>query len=140
MTQVDFYIVEQARDDRLGIACRLAQKAYDAGQRAHLHVADAAQAERLDKQLWTFRQGSFIPHAIAGTPEAEAAPLVIDHAGEPAEPYQLLFNLADEVPPFFSRFERVIEVIGTTEQEVHDGRARYRFYRERGYSLTDTRV
>jgi DNA polymerase-3 subunit chi len=140
MTRVDFYIVDKDRDDRLGIACRLAQKAYDAGQRAHLHVADAAQAERLDTLLWTFRQGSFIPHAIAGTPEAAAAPLVIDHAGEPAEPYQVLFNLCDDVPPFFSRFERVIEVIGRGDQEVRDGRARYRFYRDRGYPLTDTKV
>lgn len=140
MTRVDFYIVEKAREDRLGIVCRLAQKAYDAGQRAHLHVADAAQAERLDTLLWTFHQGSFIPHAIAGTPEADAAPLVIDHAGEPAEPYQLLFNLADDVPSFCGRFERVIEVIGTTEQEVRDGRARYRYYRDRGYPLTDTKV
>lgn len=140
MTRVDFYIVDKARDDRLGIACRLAQKAYDAGQRAHLHVTDAAQAERLDALLWTFRQGSFIPHSIAGAPEAAAAPLVIDHAGEPAEPYQLLFNLADDVPPFFSRFERVIEVIGSSEQEVRDGRTRYRFYRDRGYPLTDTKV
>ena len=57
MTRVDFYIVEKAREDRLGIVCRLAQKAYDAGQRAHLHVADAAQAERLDTLLWTFHQG-----------------------------------------------------------------------------------
>ena len=60
MTRVDFYIVEKAREDRLGIVCRLAQKAYDAGQRAHLHVADAAQAKRLDTLLWTFHQGSFI--------------------------------------------------------------------------------
>ncbi len=140
MTRVDFYIVERARDDRLGIACRLAQKAYDAGQRAHLHVADASQAEQLDRLLWTFRQGSFIPHAVAGTPEAETAPLVIDHAGEPTEPYQLLFNLADDVPSFCGRFERVIEVIGPSEQEVRDGRARYRYYRDRGYPLTNTKV
>ena len=65
---------------------------------------------------------------------------MIDHAGEPAEPYQLLFNLADDVPSFCGRFERVIEVIGTTEEEVRDGRARYRYYRDRGYPLTDTKV
>ncbi len=140
MTRVDFYIVEKPGDDRFGVACRLAQKAYEAGQRAHLHVADAAQATRLDELLWTFRQGSFIPHAVAGSPEAEAAPLVIGHGGEPDAPYQLLFNLAGDVPPFFSRFERVIEVIGDTPQEVSEGRERYRFYRDRGYPLTDTKV
>ena len=140
MTRIDFYVVQGARDDRLGVVCRLAQKAYDAGRQAHLHVADAAQAERLDALLWTFRQGSFIPHAVAGSPEADAAPLVIDHAGEPSAPYQLLFNVADDVPPFFSRFERVIEVIGSDAREIRDGRERYRFYRDRGYPLTDTKV
>ncbi len=140
MTQVDFYIVEGRGQNRLGTTCRLAQKAYDAGRQAHVHAADAGQAARFDRLLWTFRQGSFIPHALAGTPEAAAAPLVIDHAGEPEAPYQLLFNLADDVPPFFSRFERVIEVIGAEPDEVEAGRARYRFYRDRGYPLTDTRV
>lgn len=140
MTQVDFYIVERADRDRLGVACRLAQKAYDAGRKVHLHTTDADQAQRLDRLLWTFRQGSFIPHALAGTPEAEAAPLVIDHAGEPDAPYQVLFNLAADVPPFFSRFERVIEVIGREPDEVRDGRLRYRYYRDRGYPLSDTKV
>ncbi|MDX1593789.1 MAG: DNA polymerase III subunit chi [Gammaproteobacteria bacterium] len=140
MTRVDFYIVGDGERDRLGIACRLAQKAYDAGQRVHVHATDAAQAERFDTLLWTFRQGSFVPHGLAGTPEAEAAPVVIGHDGEPDEPYQLLFNLADDVPPFFSRFERVIEVIGREADEVTSGRARYRYYRERGYPLSDTRV
>lgn len=140
MTQVDFYIVKRPGSDRLGTVCRLAQKAYDAGCKVHLHTADAAQAQRIDDLLWTFRQGSFIPHALAGTPEAAAAPLVIDHAGEPDAPYQLLFNLAADVPPFFSRFERVIEVIGADPDEVRDGRARYRHYRERGYPLSDTEV
>jgi len=140
VTQVDFYVVESRGNDRLGVACRLAQKAYDAGRQVHIHADDANQARRIDTLLWTFRQGSFIPHALAGTPEAAAAPLVIDHAGEPDEPYQLLFNLAADVPSYFSRFERVIEIIGTEPSEIQTGRTRYRFYRDRGYPLTNTKV
>jgi DNA polymerase-3 subunit chi len=139
VTRVDFYIVE-GDDDRLGIACRLAQKAYDAGQKVHVHTGDAAQTQRLDDLLWTFRQQSFVPHARAGTPEADGSPVVIDHGDAPDAPYQLLFNLAADVPPFFSRFERVIEVIGRDPDEVRQGRARYRFYRERGYPLSDVKV
>jgi DNA polymerase-3 subunit chi len=47
----------------------------------------------------------------------------------------VLVNLHRDPPPFFSRFERLAEIVGTDEDSVAAGRARYRFYRERGYEL-----
>ena len=140
MTRVDFYVCESRGRDRLGVTCQLVQKAYEAGQRVHVHAADAAEAEHLDDLLWTFRQQSFVPHARAGTAEAAHSPVVIDHGDEPREPYDLLFNLAAGVPPFFSRFERVIEVVDGAPERVAAGRERYRFYRDRGYPLSSTKL
>jgi DNA polymerase-3 subunit chi len=42
-------------------------------------------------------------------------------------------NLHAQTPPFFSRFERLAEIVGIDDAEA--GRERYRFYRERGYEL-----
>ena len=47
----------------------------------------------------------------------------------------VLINLEGETPGFFSRFERVLEVVGTDDGDLARGRARYRYYRERGYAL-----
>ncbi|HEY5720338.1 MAG TPA: DNA polymerase III subunit chi [Gammaproteobacteria bacterium] len=135
MTRVDFYVLpERERGARLGTACRLVQKAYDSGQQVLLHVADAQQAQQLDDLLWSFRQGSFIPHAQAGSAEAAAASVVIDGSDAPPAPYQLLINLADALPPCFSRFERVIEIVDPGGA-VAAARERWRHYKERGYPL-----
>ncbi len=47
----------------------------------------------------------------------------------------MLINLADEVPDFFSRFERVAELIDRDPAVRTAGRNRFRLYRDRGYTL-----
>jgi len=53
---------------------------------------------------------------------------------EPAH-YRVLVNLHEESPPAFSRFERLIEVVGTDEDDRQRARGRFRFYRDRGYEI-----
>jgi DNA polymerase-3 subunit chi len=47
----------------------------------------------------------------------------------------VLINLQPLPPPFFSRFERLAEIVGLDDADVAAGRNRYRYYRERGYEL-----
>jgi len=47
----------------------------------------------------------------------------------------LLINLHNECSPFFSRFERVIEIVGDNAEDSRMGRERYKFYKDRGYEL-----
>ena len=134
MTEIDFYVLgDPAAGTRELVACRLAAKAFSQGHRVLLHAADAAQAQALDDLLWTFRDDAFLPHAtLAADPDA---PVLIGWGEEPATLPYLLVNLAATVPAFFSRFERVAEII-SDEPAVRDaGRERFRFYRDRGYSL-----
>ncbi len=134
MTEIDFYVLaDSAAGKREQLACRIVEKAFGLGHRVFIHAADAEQARRLDDLLWTFSDGAFVPHARAGgDPDA---PVIIGAGEEPAAPAYLLMNLADAVPAFFSRFDRVAEVVNE-EPAVRDaGRERFRFYRDRGYSL-----
>ncbi len=133
MTHIDFYILasEQAQG-RERLACRLAEKVYKLGRRLYIHTADAAQARLLDELLWTFRSGSFVPHELGG---GEEAPVRIGHDAEQAAPAEVLINLAPEVPLFFSQYERVAEIIDQDPTQRDKGRTRYRFYRDRGYTL-----
>lgn len=137
MTRVDFYILaEQASGDGARTACRIAEKAYRLGQRIFLHTDSAQSAASIDDQLWTYRDGSFIPHAIAGSEAAGKSPVIIGHGIEPdPEHRDLLINLADQVPLFFSRFERVVEIVAGDETTRGQARERFRFYRDRGYPL-----
>ena len=130
--RVDFYLLTDADPRaRARVACRLAEKAFSAGQRVHLHCADVAEAETLDKLLWTFRDKAFVPHGLVGSDE----PIEIGHA-EPAATAAVLINLTDEVPGWYARFERVAEIVGAADPSKHAGRARFRFYRDRGCTPT----
>lgn len=138
MTRVDFYILEGARAEaRTRFACRLADKAYQLGNRVYVHTGGPGQSERFDELLWTLRQDSFVPHELAND-QARDCPVLIGHDFEPADDRQVLINLCEEVPFFFSRFERVIEIV---DEGGRDGaRTRFSWYRDRGYALEHHRI
>ena len=117
-------------------ACRLAAKALQKGQHAYLHTATDAQAREVDELLWSYPPHRLIPHGRLGTPEAEGAPVVVGQQTDSADRLPtdgLMINLADEVPAFPGRFDRIAEIVVGEKRD--SGRARYRFYRDRGYPL-----
>jgi DNA polymerase-3 subunit chi len=139
MTRIDFYILQdhQSRNREL-MACRIAEKAWRQTHKVHIHTGSRAQSQLIDDLLWTFQDGSFIPHEI-GSATSELCPISIDHETEP-QCHDVLINLASEVPFFFSRFERVSEIIDQDPQCQEAGRERYRFYRDRGYELDTHKI
>ena len=143
MIQIDFYILEDSRHDQLGLACRLAEKAYLAELTVYIHAASEAQSMQLDKLLWVFRDGSFVPHRCLNdgdTPDKFAEPVVIGCGMDSQKHHGVLINLANHVPDMFSRFERVAEVVDRGDQPRASGRQRFRLYRDRGYSLNTHRL
>ena len=139
MTKVDFYT---GSPDKLRTACQLSQKAMQNGIRAIISLPDATTVDALDKLLWHYPPSAFIPHcrsdaAAAGQEPEDLSdwPVILDHGGDKFPHHELLINLHGECMPFFSRFERVIEIIGNNEEDSRAGRERFRFYRDRGYEL-----
>ncbi len=144
MTQVDFYIAASDSDDaRLKVACKIVDRAFELDHHVFVHAATDDEARQLDELLWTFSQGSFIPHRIVREPLAEAPrePVLIGTSGPPAAGrWNVLVNLAPQVPEFFSRYERVAEVVDANPERRARSRERYRFYRDRGYKLNTLEV
>lgn len=132
MTAIDFY---SRVADPLRLAAKLVAKAVDQHGSARVLTADAASTAALDRLLWQESDVSFLPHCRLGHPEANETPVLIDDSREHAGPAAVLINLHPEPPPFFSRFERLIEIVGAREDELAAGRARFRYYRERGYAI-----
>ena len=137
MTRVDFYVLQDVEQTAMHrFACRLAAKALQKGQHAYLHAATDAQAREVDEMLWLYPPDRMIPHGLLGKPEAVNAPVVIGCKTDSAEQLPadgLLINLADEVPAFPGRFDRLAEIV--VREQRASGRARYRYYRDRGYPL-----
>ena len=133
MTRIDFHTNV---GDSLLYACRLARKAYLAGQPIVV-LADAPRLREFDERLWTFSPLDFVPHCMAAQPLAARTPVVLATELEAAPHHRVLLNLGATVPAQFARFERLLEVVGNAEDELLAGRERYRFYRDRGYALNN---
>ena len=136
MTRVDFYILpDSAPSGRDHFTCRLADIAYRRKQHVYVFAQSKDQAIALDNLLWSFQAGSFVPHALYPSEKATFTPILIGHDGVPDSGHEVLINLAPTVPSFFSRFERVTEVVNQDATIKQKGRERFRFYRDRGYAL-----
>ena len=135
MTSIDFYF---NAGDRLGVACRLAGKALQQKKRVLIYASQAEVAQRIDRLLWTSQAVSFIPHCYAHDPLAAGMPVLITDGREPAAAAascEVLLNLSQGTPPFFERHERVLEIVAQDGAQILAGRARFKYYRERGYEI-----
>ena len=144
MTRVDFYVLDGGGDARERFACRLTEKIYRLGHRILVHPQGAAHGRELDRLLWTWRDGSFVPHlaweAGIDPEDADATPVIVGDGGEPAVVAVVLVILSDEVPAFFSRFERVAEIVDGDPARRSRSRERFAFYRDRGYPMDTHRI
>ena len=134
MTQVDFYILpETTSEARWLFACRLIDKVQRMGMRVLVALDSETDARAFDELLWTFKPESFIPHQLlnAGKP----APVEITFTQEAGDHQGLLLNLSKGTPPYFSRFERLSEVVIQEQQSLQSSRERFSFYKSRGYPI-----
>ncbi len=135
MTRIDFYILPSSDPHaRRVMACRLVEKAYRQGHSLYLKTDSEEETCLFDDLLWTFRQGSFVPHEPAGSPDREA-PVIIGHELPPADRRDVLINMGVDTPPGFEAFERVAELVDQQESIKLAGRLRYRQYQSDGYEI-----
>ena len=136
--RVDFYILpDQQSEGRLQLACRLAEKAYNLGHCVYIHAPEQGQAQQLDDLLWTFKQNSFVPHALYPSASDESAPVRIGSGAAPGKDAldwrpEVLINLALEVPDCYKKFQRVIELVDQNATVLQASRRRFKHYREAG--------
>ena len=136
--RVDFYVMEDASSaGRLKLACRLAEKAYLAAQVALVWHTDPRELKEFDELLWTFMDGSFVPHDVlipGHTPGAsiEATPVLLSAGTPPPRTVDIIINLAPEVPACLGQTRRVAEIIDGDDSRRREGRARFKAYRDLG--------
>jgi len=140
--RVDFYILAATDNSaRLRFACRLTEKAYGLKHQIHAYTSSAAIARELDELMWTFRQGSFVPHELLQSDtQAAAAPVTIGHNDRSDSSGDFLINLADEIPPFFDKFSRVAEIVDSTSDGRRAGRERFSFYKDNGFEPSTHKI
>lgn len=129
--RVDFYVSGDAGADvRLRLACRIAEKAYLARHKVVVLLDEPESLRRLDDLLWTFAEGSFVPHDVVTAPGASVeAPVALTTAALPDTHTDVLINLTSAVPPSFTKFARVAEMLDARPETRSAGRERFKAYR-----------
>ena len=131
MTKIDFYLV---RGNELLFACRLIALIYRKGHKVHVQTPSIEYAKALDEKLWNYPEDAFIPHSLRE--HQFDAPIKICTETDSPEHKDVFVNLSRSTPKFFSRFDRVAEVVPENELERSFARKAYAYYKERGYEVS----
>ncbi|MGB8339512.1 MAG: DNA polymerase III subunit chi [Burkholderiales bacterium] len=132
MTEILFY---SHVENKFHTACEISNKVLRSKRKMMVFAQDEAAAAKIDRLLWTIPALGFLPHCVAGHPLAAETPIVISCDPDKLVFDDVLLNLHDEVQPLFSRYQRVIEIVSTDAADAAAARARYKFYKDRGYSI-----
>jgi len=132
MTRVEFFFNV---DNKPAKVASLAESATRKGRKLMVFAADEPAAVSLERYLWAYPPIGFLPNCRAEDKLAEQTPVIIDWQGAKLIHDDVLINLQSQHPPFFSRFRRLIEIVGVDEEDRSAARLRYRFYRDRGYEI-----
>ena len=134
MTKVEF--VKLQRPERARILCDLAEEYYQDGQRVLVMTSDGNQGITLDRFMWTWKKGAFVPHVYDnGSVECHDEPVVI--VSEEANPNaaDVLIMGAPCSVEFVRQFRSVVDFAETfDETRLEESRERFRGYRELGFN------
>jgi DNA polymerase-3 subunit chi len=124
VTEVWFYHLERTGLEQ--VLPELLEKTLGRGWRALVRCRDQERAEALDAALWTYRPDSFLPHGLAGEPEAARQPVLLSTEDGNPNGAQALFLVDDAEPGSLDGFARALVFIdGRDEAAVAAGRRRW---------------
>ena len=134
MTKVSFYILaEESLEARARFAVKFVRQSFRKGLDVHCHVASASEAEALDQLLWDDEE-SFIPHEMEQN-DSPKAPVGIGWQN-PTDRHGVLVNLGGELPPWFSHFDHLVEIVVQQPKVLDTTRNTWKQLKFDGYPIT----
>lgn len=136
--RVEFHVLgEAAPSARLRVAARLVAAAWREEGPVLVSFDAAGELAEFDTLLWTFEDGSFVPHEPWDGRDAPPAPVALVSGALPdrLSRFARLVNLGTLCVPDVDPPARVDEIIDADETRRRAGRERFRRYRERGWPI-----
>ena len=106
MTEILFYHLETQPLER--VIPVLLERTLERGWRAVVEVGSQERAEALDMVLWTYRDDSFLPHALAGGDTDPLQPLLLTTGPENPNAANVRFFVDRAVPQSGEGYERLV--------------------------------
>lgn len=135
MTDVSFYHLE--RSNLESVLPKLLEKVLSAGLKAVVKLGSVERVEAINGLLWTYEQGSFLPHGSVSDGNGPEQPIwLTDGDDNPAGATVLV--LADGAESSsLAGYDRCLELFdGRDEAALSATRAHWKMYKAQGFSLT----
>lgn len=134
MVSVEF--VKLNRPERAQILCDLAEEYYLAGQRVLIMVQDENQGVTLDRFMWTWKKGTFVPHVYdnGSIDSHDESVVIVDEPQNPNGADVLIMGSSCDTD-FMKQFKKVIDFAEAYDDDcLEESRNRFRIYREHGFN------
>lgn len=134
MPKVEFVKLKKA--EKALHLCELAEEFLAAGERVLILVQDDNQAVTLDRFMWTWKKGSFLPHAFDnGAVDCLDDPVVIAVAEHNPNGARVLILGCPGPFDFVRQFEQVVDFAEVYDDALAEAaRRRFARYREAGFA------
>ena len=134
MTRIEF--VKLNRPERARVLCELAEEFSLAGQRVLVMVQDDNQGVTLDRFMWIWKKGAFLPHVYQnGSVECHDEPVVIVAEEENPNGAQVLLMGAPCSMEFMRHFRHVVDFAEAFDEDrLEVSRERFKEYRQYGFA------
>ncbi len=129
MTEIAFY---QLRHTPLEKALpKLLEKVLESGRRAVVLGATDERLRALDAALWTYDQGSFLPHGTAAGGRADRQPVLLTTDGANPNGATVAIAVDGILPDDIERFERCLDMFdGRDQAALEAARERWKNHRD----------
>ena len=105
--------------------------AWERKQKIFIITATVTSGKQLDKLMWKFPEGRFLPHSMADGQRTGKTPVNIGILSS-LNPTDVVINLCPEAVPQPERFSRLLEIVPYADDERKASRVKYKTYRDLG--------
>jgi DNA polymerase-3 subunit chi len=134
LTTIEF--IKLNRPERAAVLCELAEEFYLAGQRVLVMVKDDNQGVTLDRFMWTWKPGAFVPHVYDnGSVDCHDEAVVIVAGEENPNGAEVLLMGATCSNEFIRLFRHAIDFAEAFDEDrLEMSRERFKGYRDNGFA------
>ena len=125
MQESQVYFIELAIANKAKFVCDITEHFYNSNKTVCIYANSTKDATQIDQLLWTWKQDSFVPHAMTSAQNNE--PIVIDTGQQsiPEKDVLILFDPLD--PKVFSNYAYIIDFAEIYDtQKLQASRKRYK--------------
>lgn len=136
MTEISFYQVMDETPAAVDLAVALLlEKILKTEHNAVVRAPNNDRLERLNNNLWSYKEDSFISHGTSEDGFTDKQPIYLSTEEENPNNADILLTISGAESSDFSTYARVLDVFDASSNSIKNARERWKDYKSKGYPL-----